>query len=183
MADKYYHSLKRIRTSNNRGLSNSVYCDRIVLINMRHSFNKLSIKLLIYMNLIRRGLNFLYKGSLFQLPWSLSSKSTTYGSFLLVFVYVTTNFYFCSNNQRCNLNKIYVFIQTKKTITLGSRLFCAASPWIKNISKTLIISILQEHKCVTETWWLWVRSPLERLNYYFLIFSFLCSGTKVKAWR
>ena len=40
----------------------------------------------------------------------------------------------------------------------------------------------QWHKGVTETRRLWVRSPLEKMN-YFLIFSFLRSGTKAKVRR
>ena len=41
----------------------------------------------------------------------------------------------------------------------------------------------QGHKGVNETRRLLVRSPLEGMNYYFLIFLFLRFGTKAKVWR
>ena len=40
--------------------------------------------------------------------------------------------------------------------------------------------VKQEHKGVTVARQLWVRSPLEGINYYLLLFSFLRSGAKVK---
>ena len=43
--------------------------------------------------------------------------------------------------------------------------------------------MVQGHKGETEMWRLWVRYPRERINYYFLIFSFLRSGIKSKVRR
>ena len=40
--------------------------------------------------------------------------------------------------------------------------------------------VAQGHKGETVTRRLWVQSPLEVMNYYFLMFSYLRSGTKVK---
>ena len=40
--------------------------------------------------------------------------------------------------------------------------------------------VAQGHKDVTVSRWLWIRSPLGGMNYHFLIFSFLSSGTKPK---
>ena len=41
----------------------------------------------------------------------------------------------------------------------------------------------QGHRSETVTRRLWVRSPVEGMHYYLLIFSFLCSGNKAKVQR
>ena len=41
-----------------------------------------------------------------------------------------------------------------------------------------LIVMAQGHTGVTVTRRLWIRYPLEGMNYYLLMFSFLCSGTK-----
>ena len=42
--------------------------------------------------------------------------------------------------------------------------------------------VAQSYKGVAVTRWLWVRSPLQKMN-YFLLFSFLRTATKEKARR
>ena len=52
---------------------------------------------------------------------------------------------------------------------------------IKNGDLQIEAVVAQGHKGVTVTRRLWVPSLLEGMNYYFLTFSFLCSGTKAKS--
>ena len=51
------------------------------------------------------------------------------------------------------------------------------------ISSHSLAIVAQGHKGVTKTRGLWIRSPLEGMNYYFLMFLFIRSGSKAKARR
>ena len=73
------------------------------------------------------------------------------------------------------LNYYYV---KKHTTLKKQQIFLLKLFLLKNIKRAVVA---QGHKGVTVTRRLWVRFPLEEINYYFFIFSFLRSVTRANA--